>query len=136
MAFTDLKQPELKAIAEAFGVDVPSGIVSNASIIEALEAEGVTFEEYERVNNLEHQDVEEAVKEQPATVGKPAKHDPLGDEVLIRMRRDNMTFEAYGTKFTKEHPFQVVSREQANNIFEHFEGFTSATPKELEDYYS
>lgn len=59
-----------------------------------------------------------------------------GEKILVRMRRENPSYEIYGYKFTKEHPFVAMSVEDAQLIFDTEDGFTPATPREAENYYN
>jgi hypothetical protein len=60
-----------------------------------------------------------------------------GPEVLVKMERENYTYEIYGHMFTKEHPYIAMSSEDAQLIFDHDpRGFRIATPNEVKEYYS
>ncbi len=133
MSFDTMKLKELQTVADEFGVDT-EGLRSKKQVIAALLDEGVTFEEFERVQNLEAVE-EPIVLEAPVPVHVAAQP-PSSDELLVKMDRSNFRFEAYGAVFTKEHPFAVVPVETANAIFRSFEGFRVANPMELEEYYS
>ncbi len=131
MSFADMKQPELKIVAEEFGVDIPKGFVKNEKIIELLQADGVTFDQWQR---LKGEPVEEEVVEQPKEEIKVK--DVTKTQVLIKMTRENGTFEDRGYRFTKSHPFVAVSEDDAEYFVNAYEGFRVALPSEVKEYYS
>ena len=58
------------------------------------------------------------------------------DMVLVKMTRDNYSYEIRGYTFTKEHPFVAMDKDSAQAIFDKEEGFRLATPKEVQEFYS
>jgi len=95
--------------------------------------------------------VEEA--EQPAPVlfvdpvsedAKPEAKEEVEEEpgqeeenlVLVRMTRSNYTYEVRGYKFTREHPFGLVTEEDADYLVEVEGGFQMATPSEARSFYN
>ncbi len=131
MSFKDMKRPELLKVAEEFGVEVPSGnFVKNEKIVELLEADGVTYDQWQRLNN----DVEEDVQLPEAP--KEVKVKDVTNSVLLKMTRENGTFEDRGYRFTKSHPFVAVAEEDADFFVTQYEGFRIALPSEVKDYYS
>jgi len=131
MSFADMKQPELRLVAEEFGVEVPKSFVKNEKIIELLEADGVTFEQWSRLKG-EPDEEPEAVE-----VSKEVKtKDTTKAQVLIKMTRENGTFEDRGYRFTKAHPYVAVDEEDAEFFVNAYEGFRVALPSEVKEYYS
>jgi len=125
----DLKVKELREVAEAFGVDDPEKKTKVVLLAELAE-EGVTEEDYRKMFNVE---------EDPEPVEPPVVRTgpPAGPEILVKMNRANPTYEIRGHRFTSDHPYVVMSSEDAQAIFDADpRGFVTATPKELEDYYS
>jgi hypothetical protein len=57
------------------------------------------------------------------------------DRYLIKMVRPNVRFDTRGYTFTKEHPYALVSANDADYILEKEEGFQMASPAELREYY-
>jgi hypothetical protein len=53
----------------------------------------------------------------------------------LKMERENGTYEVYGARFTREHPFVLVDEATAELIVENTEGIRYATPKEAQEYY-
>jgi hypothetical protein len=118
MSLTALKVPELRKLAEDNAVDI-DGIKSKDEIIAALKESGVD--------------------EEFLGIIKPVK--PVTDAdrtIVIKMTRGNFSFNiATPTKtftFTREHPFAVVSPDEADWILEE-EGFQIASPKEAREFY-
>ncbi len=132
MSFKNLKQPELKKAAEDFGVELPGGIISNAKIIELLEADGVTYEQWAKLQPKKEED--EAVEVET----EEEAEEPVGEErnTLIKMTRANPTFEDRGYRFTRENPYALVTEDDAEWFIETYEGFKIASPKELREFYS
>ena len=128
MSLKNLKVAELREVAEEFGVDL-DGVTKKADILKALEAEGVSEEVYANFVGAEHEEAPEAPE-------VPAAKKIEGPEVVVKMERENPTFEVFGFVFTKRHPFVVMSAEDAQRIFDSEKGFRQATPRETQEYYS
>lgn len=136
MSFDSMKVSELREVAENFGVDL-EGVVGKSAILTRLGEEGITYEMYEAFNKAESVDPKEAGFEVDAGKrfakgGPPTRHDLM----LVKMERNNFTYEANGYIFTKEHPFMAMTEEEAQHIFDYEEGFRPATPNEVKEYYS
>jgi hypothetical protein len=58
------------------------------------------------------------------------------DEVLVKMERKNGTYEAFGLRFTKDHPFKSVPASIAEKLITQETGFRLALPSEVKDYYN
>ena len=54
---------------------------------------------------------------------------------LVKMVRDNPLFETRGYRFTKDHPYAVVSGADIDHILTKEDGFRQATPAELREFY-
>lgn len=134
--FGTLKLDELKNVAAEFGVDVPEG-ASKPLIVGALADEGVTFDQYVMFRDADKEEPEE-VEPIEDFVEAPIKRvrKATENDVLVKMDRMNYTFEVRGHKFTKEHPFVVMSADEAQEIFDSVPGFRIATPREASEYYS
>jgi hypothetical protein len=63
-----------------------------------------------------------------ASVIRPAK-------TLVKMVRENPTFQIRGYKFSQSHPYALVTQEDAEYLVENIEGFYYATPKEAAEFY-
>lgn len=131
MSFETLKISDLKKIAEDFGVEI-EGLKNKADIIAALSEEGVTWSVYQKtVQSLEEEEdmaIETPVK--PDTKKKNAE-----DAVLVKMERQNYSYQTHGFTFTKEHPYVAMDKDTAQEIFDKEEGFRLATPKEVQEFY-
>ena len=131
MSFEDMKQPELKRVAEEFGVEIPKGgFVKNADIVAALEADGVTFDQWQKLIGELEEIKEELVVKEPVVVRD------VSNSILLKMTRANGTFEERGYKFTREHPFIAVQEDDAEYFINSYEGFRVALPSEVKEYYS
>jgi len=128
MSFLDLKITELKKVADTFGVDA-SAAKTKQELAALLEEEGVTFQMYDKLANVEKIDVE--VPER-----KEKKALKTESSVLVKMERGNFSYQALGYTFTHEHPFVAMSESDAQRIFDTQPGFRLATPREAQDYYA
>jgi hypothetical protein len=134
-SFQELTVKELKALAEMFAVDL-DGFTKKADIIKEIEENGVTFEMYK--GTLEEEDVDDATEvvideslELP--VDEPEVDE--SDAVLVKMIRPNHSYEIRGYKFTRQHPFVPVSKDDADYLVEKDGGFRAASPRELREFY-
>jgi hypothetical protein len=131
MSFETLKVSELKKIAEDFGVDVES-LKNKKDIIAALSEEGVSWNVYEKTIK----DIEDNTEEIEILPKFDPKKEQPKDSVLVRMTRANFRYDIMGHTFTKDHPFAVMSEEDAQEIFDKENGFRMATPKEAQEFYN
>lgn len=131
MSFETMKVSDLKKVAEDFGVDI-NNLKNKIDIIAALSEEGVTWAVYQKtVETLEEET--EDMSEQ--TIVRNEKKEQSGEDVLVKMERDNFRYDILGFSFTKEHPFVAMSQDKAQQIFDKEDGFRLATPKEVQEYY-
>ena len=81
--------------------------------------------------------IEEEEKEMNETLPKAEpKVVNKEDMVLVKMIRQNYSYETRGYRFTKEHPFVAMAQDKAQAIFDKEEGFRLATPKEVQEFYN
>lgn len=134
MTFTTMKPAELrKVVTEFVGEDEANNAKNKAELLAILTEEGVTYELYSET--LEKSDpAAPEVNELPKP--EKAERDPNEKDVLVKMDRPNFRFDAKGFTFTKEHPYVVMTETEAQSIFDDFDGFRIATPKEAKEYYS
>lgn len=131
MSFETMKVSDLKKVAEDFGVDI-NNLKNKTDIIAALSEEGVTWAVYQKtVETLEEET--EDMSEQ--TIVRNEKKEQSGEDVLVKMERNNFRYDILGFSFTKEHPFVAMSQDKAQQIFDKEDGFRLATPKEVQEYY-
>ena len=130
MSFDSLKTDELKKVAESFGIDLPVK-ANKQTIILGLQEEGITFDMYAKFNDAEQIEV----KQDPMEKKKRVKLD-RSNSVLVKMDRTNPSYEAYGYTFTQQHPFIVMTEDDAQRIFDTEIGFRLATPKEANEFYN
>lgn len=132
MSFSDLKVGELKKAAESFGVDL-DGSKTKTEIVALLEEEGITYQMYEKFSNTEKQEIEISEVEKKQKEKKIMKTE---NSVLVKMDRDNFSYQAVGHSFTQQHPFVAMSESDAQRIFDTQEGFRLATPREAQEFYA
>jgi hypothetical protein len=133
MSFETLKVAELKKIAEDFAVDTDN-LKNKADIIAALADEGVTYAVYKKTTQSIEDEAE--VESQEVLPKFDPKKDQPENTVLVRMTRPNFRYDILGHTFTKDHPFVVMSENDAQEIFDKEEGFRIATPREAQEFYS
>lgn len=137
-SFKNLNHAQLDEIAAAFGVDFAPDSNKNAKLSELAE-NGVTVAMW---NEMIGDDEEEAPDEPEvvaeATPDEAVTPEPVKEEekVLIKMTRFNHTYHIRGYQFSRKHPFQLVSEEDADYLCRVDGGFTMATPSEAKEYYS
>lgn len=133
MSFTRLKQEDLYRIAtEEFGVEVDQSAKKDV-IIAAMVENGVTWDMAKKFDKtVAAEDV--VVQAEKEVLAEELKaNEP---KALLRMMRENASFEVRGYKFTKAHPIGIVSESDAEYITENIDGFRYATPKEAQEFYS
>lgn len=131
MSFTELKLPDLKKVAGSFGVDI-SDIKSKNEIVARLQEEGITWQMYDKFNNAD----KEEIKVPDIKQKKGASTMNKGNAVLVKMERDNHSYQTTGYTFTSEHPFVSMPELDAQNIFDTQVGFRLATPREAQEFYA
>lgn len=121
MDMTDITTEQARWLAKEFGVKTKAK--SRDGILEALIEEGITLEMMQDTLSRRREDGDEP---------KFTKKDPV---VLIRMKRMNPTFEFRKYKFTQDHPFALMTEDDAVAIMTLEKGFSRATVQEAEQYY-
>ncbi len=131
MSFETLKKEDLLKIAEEFGSDVKASD-TKAVIIAALNEDGVTWEQAAQLDKqVAEKDAE--LREEKKAADAEAKAQEA--QALLKMQRENSTFEIRGYRFTKAHPFAVVAESDAEWIVDNVDGFRYATPREAQEFY-
>jgi hypothetical protein len=130
MSFDTLKIKDLKNVADNFAVEY-SPKTTKQQLILLLEEEGVTYDTYKRFFESEKVEPELAPRSQPVRTTSKATE----DVVLVKMDRNNFTYEVDGFTFTREHPFMPMEASKAQSIFDTHDGFRLATPREAQEYY-
>lgn len=131
MSFIELKLADLRKVADTFGVDA-SEAKTKPEVIALLEEEGINYQMYAKFNESDKQDIEVPEFEKKKRENKVVKNQPT---VLVKMERDNHSYQTNGYSFTQEHPFVVMPEEHAQAIFDTQKGFRLATPREAQEYY-
>lgn len=127
MSFSRLKKEELVDAALFFDVYITEES-TKPEIIAALEEKEISWSNYKKFMLKEDQsdDQQDASSE-------------FNNMVLLKMDRQNPTFDILGRRFTKEQPFQLVSEDDAQDIIDATEdmggGFRIASPAEAKKYF-
>lgn len=123
-----MKIEDLQIAAARLGVTYDE-TYNKKELIAALGEANASYSTYKKLYLEDKSTQTQAVK----SVGEAEQ---LYDSVLLKMERQNPSFEAYGYSFTKTNPFQVMSSEDAQKIINSFEGFRLAHPAEAKSYYN
>lgn len=122
MSFAKMNKETLTKVADFFDIllDPTDGV---KEIRLKLEDEGATYENWKKFNEPEKE------KEAPSGVAFNQTN------LLLKMVRQNPTFEAFGYRFTKESPYRAVPADDAEKIMNTHEGFVIATPSEVKSFF-
>ena len=135
---SDFTKEELLALAEQFGVEVKHSW-NKANVIHAFEEDGVTVELIHGLAQPEPDEDEpvEIAAYEPVEDEEPLAPVAVDDEdlVLVKMTRENWSYEVRGYKFNRTHPFGLVKESDADYLVEVDGGFRTATPREAREYY-
>jgi hypothetical protein len=132
MSFLNLKISDLRKTAESFGVDT-EGAKSKQEIAALLEEEGITYQMFEKFNGAEKEEIEIPEFEKQKREKKIMK---TQNTVLVKMDRDNYSYQTMGYTFSQQHPFVAMNESEAQRIFDTQNGFRLATPREAQEYYN
>lgn len=162
-SFSELDQKELyRSAIEDFAVDVSEEDGKKVILAALLEA-GIEWKDYldQHPEFAEPGDAPENVITSPVIPGESQKPEPdpkptpepvpsqesmvirvkeepvarPNEKYLVKMVRDNPLFEILGYRFTREHPYALVSPEDAQHILSKEVGFRQALPAELDEFY-
>lgn len=122
MRLQQLNKKELQKLANKADV-VLGGDESNKEIVTKLEENGVNYEFYKKtvLDSIEEEDSLPLFSEKP---------------VLLKMERKNPSFEAFGCRFTRDHPYVLLDELTAQQIIDNYDGFRIASPKEAKAFYN
>lgn len=155
MSFRNLNKEKLLYAAEFAGVNV-NDENTKAEIIAALEEAGFSWSNYQKFVEAEDRVAGESLKQAEAsqrphyeetrqgTAEEPfatpaAQAVQFNENVLLKMERQNGTFDILGYRFTKKQPFIVMSADEAQKVIDIAStmggGFRIATPKEAKEYF-
>ena len=126
LGFHGMSLKDLHKIAKDWGVDTVKQGMRKEAIIAEIESEGITFSAVEAFGATPDAAVD-FLKDEPV--------ESFGT-ILVKMNRNNPYFEFGEYKFSKRKPFVVMSEPDANRLFEVYEGFSVASPKDAQDFYS
>lgn len=121
MSFRNMKLEELQKAAHLFQIPITE-TDKREDIIVKLQDAGRTYSMYKKFD-------------QPQEQQKPGGVE-FNQTILLKMARQNGSFEVYGYKFTKSHPYQVMSAEDAQKIMDTYDGFVIASPDEAKSFYA
>lgn len=142
MSFQELNKDVLEQVAKEFGVEWTVENPKKNQMLKDLKEEGVTWAMYKAAfpdpededENEEEEQEEEQKPENKSGAAKEFTEKPK--QVLVRMERENGTFQVRGYTFTRSHPFLPVGSDDADYLVNELGGFKIATPREVEEYYS
>lgn len=144
-SFADLPIEELRRTAvEDFAADIKAN-ANQKTVLAALVEDGVEWEQYATLKGLNKPEPEPVVVE-PVVVAPVVEEEveivtagPVAPQrtqkYLLKMERENVRFDVRGHKFTQEHPYALVSADDADHILTKEKGFRMAFPSELEEFY-
>lgn len=116
-----MKLEDLQKVAHFFEIGITENDTKKEIILK-LQESGKTYSMYKKF--IDQQEGEEVTEIQ------------FGKTILLKMNRLNPSFEAFGYKFTKTHPYQVMSQEDAQRIIDTYDGFIIASPDEARSFYA
>jgi len=124
---------DLRSVADAFGTEYDEAD-SEDTLVAKLATDGVDENEWNELKALSQPDENE--EEEPVKKAAVQESEPEEDEefILIKMTRNNYSYEAYGYEFTREHPYALVTESDADKILENEEGFSIASPREVKEF--
>lgn len=147
-SFADLDVATLRTTAiEDFAVDIKA-TDNKPTVLAALLEGGVEWKDYATLKGLNAPTIEE----EPVVIEEVVVTAPVIEEeveiitagplapsrtqkYLLKMDRENVRFDIRGHKFTQEHPYALVSADDADHILTKEKGFRMAYPSELEEFY-
>lgn len=135
MSFNDLEKPELLKAVDFFGVEVDTNSDEEA-IVRALEADGITYAQYEKFLVPDEEKQAAAQPKAPAKRGRKPAAVAEKKKVLVKMERKNPIYEIGKYRFTRSHPFQLVDEDDVDKVVRRHKGFSIATPSEAKEFYS
>jgi hypothetical protein len=136
MSLQKFKKAELEDKAVEIGLDVPEGATKKE--LEAfLDDAGVVEEDFAVE---EEAAVEPAADESEETESAPVVEEEPDEQVkredvLVKMDRQNVYYGTRWGEFSRQHPFKVLSWEDAKALMDNETGFRLANPSEAEEYY-
>ena len=147
MTFNNMSKVELTSVANTFGVDVDG--LSQAKIKTEIIDNGVTWEMWTKHKTLVDEIKAADITDEDVTAAalptsalaeghsnaKETFHSARINKYILKMDRENGTYEIRGYKFTHEHPYVIVEEADATWILQNQEGFRMATPLEAEQHY-
>lgn len=151
MSFNNLNKEKLLLAAEFANVDVTEDN-TKAEIVAALEEANFSWSSYKKFVEADDRVPGEALNQAPhheaprqgtakEPFAEPAAQaaQQFNQMVLLKMERQNGTFEILGKRFTKQQPFQVMSADEAQEVIDAAAqmggGFRIATPAEAKSYF-
>lgn len=132
---------ELLAYAETFGTEV-NKTISKKDLAARLAEDGITIELIKSYSKDADDYDADALGLQTLAPGELEETAPEADTdegedlVLLKMIRTNRTYQIRGYTFKTDHPFALVTEDDADYLIEVDGGFRIASPKEARAYYS
>lgn len=137
MSFKTLDAKQLKAVAEGYGLDVPEKATKPVLLAAITEAEYTNWDDSIKIlKEVGLWDEEDEKQDVAAKEEVKAAIEARPKDTLLKMRRANRRYDIRGYTFTADHPYALVTADDAEAITDiDPEGFVYATPKELKEFY-
>lgn len=136
MSLQKFKKAELEDKAVEIGLDIPEGATKKE--LEAfLDDAGVVEEDFavEEEAAVEPDADESEETESAPVVEEEPDEQVKREDVLVKMDRQNVYYGTRWGEFSRQHPFKVLSWEDAKALMDNETGFRLANPSEAEEYY-
>lgn len=121
MSFARMNRETLLKVADFFDIQVDTQDGPKDIRIK-LDDNGKTYEMWKKFNDPDEDNVPDGIAFKQSNL-------------LLKMVRQNPTFEVFGYKFTKNSPYRAIPSDDAQKIMDTFEGFVIATPSEVKSFY-
>ena len=149
MSFKTLNKAQLLEAAYYFDLPGITGNEKNAELVTALEEAEISWNNYqkfvaEKEGSVQYDDGGQLSEGADAVNDSDESEEvvKLDDEVpsvLVKMDRQNPTYQIMGKEFTKAQPFQLVTEKEAQDIIDASQadggGFRIATPAEARSFF-
>jgi hypothetical protein len=121
MSFARMNRETLLKVADFFDINVDAQD-GPKEIRLKLDDAGKTYDMWKRFNDPDESNVPDGIAFKQSNL-------------LIKMTRQNPTFEVFGYRFTRTSPYRAVPADDAQRIMDMYDGFVIATPSEVKSFY-
>lgn len=144
MEFNNIRKADLLLFAQSNNLDVTEESTVK-EIDEALTDAAFTREDYDAFVNESHDEepedetpAEQVISDAPNNeeVVGTASVETESEQVLVKMDRGNMSYLSGSHTFTRNHPFAVMDKKEAEEFVSKRDGFHIASASEAERFYA